>query len=221
MSHFVARLLGKRPSRASIALAAALFFAIAAIAAHAQFGPSTGQIVPSPILRPPAGSRVAIVEFGDLQCPACAAANPVLKEAAAKYRIPWERRDFLIPMHNWSRNAAIYARWFDKKNKSLGDDYRDQVFANQSSIFNPGMLTAFTQRFAQSHGIALPFAIDPQGTLTAEVESDVDLGKRLGIQQTPTVFIVMNGPHGPAYIKVTNVEQDLYNAIDRALAATR
>ncbi len=218
MSRFIARFLGNRPSRASIALAAALFVAVAA---NAQFGPSTGQIVHSSILRPPAGTRVAILEFDDLQCPACAAANPVLKGAAAKYHIPWVRHDFLIPVHNWSRNAAIYARWFDKKNKSLGDEYRDQVFANQNSIYNPAMLGAFTQRFAQSHGIALPFSVDPQGTLAAEVDADVDLGKRLGIEQTPTVFIVMAGPHGPAYIKVLKVEQDLYSAIDQALAATR
>src|SRR5689334_17163620 len=33
-------------------------------------------------LKPPPGQSVAIVEFLDLQCPDCANANPLLKEAA-------------------------------------------------------------------------------------------------------------------------------------------
>src|ERR1019366_10799790 len=63
---------------------------------------------PTPIsnasaLHPPAGARVAIVEFDDLQCPSCATANPTLMQAANTYHIPWIRHDFLIPYHNWSR----------------------------------------------------------------------------------------------------------------------
>ena len=77
-------------------------------------------------LKPPPGARVAIVEFDDLECPACAHANPILKAAAAKYNIPWIRHDFLIPAHVWSRNAAIRARWFDTQSPKLGDEYRDE-----------------------------------------------------------------------------------------------
>lgn len=173
------------------------------------------------VLKPPPGARVAIVEFDDLQCPACAYMNPILKGAAAQYHIPWVRHDFLIPEHNWSRNAAIYARYFDARSKALGDEYRDQVFANQNSIYNPAMLGSFTQRFAQAHGIALPFQVDPQNRFAAEVQADDDLGKRLGITQTPTIYIVMSGVKGQSWIKVQNPEKDLYSDIDRALAETR
>src|SRR5580692_6483072 len=85
-------------------------------------------------LHPPAGARVAIVEFDDLECPYCAEANPLLMQAVARYKIPWVRHDFLIPGHIWSPTAAIYARWFDAKSFRLGGDYRNQVFANQASI---------------------------------------------------------------------------------------
>ena len=128
----------------------ALSFATAALlmatAASAQFGaPPAGTQVHDPsALRPPAGARVAIVEFEDLECPDCARANPVLKQAAATYHIPWVRHDFLIPYHNWSRAAAINARWFDLKGQSIGDDYRDQVFAAQRSIYNNDSLAQFT-----------------------------------------------------------------------------
>ncbi len=64
-------------------------------------------------LRPPAGARVAIIEFEDLECPDCARANPLLKQAAEQYKIPWVRHDFPLPQHDWSFQAAVNARWFD------------------------------------------------------------------------------------------------------------
>jgi len=165
-------------------LAFAFLLSLAAVPLRAQ---TPIQVLDASALHPPAGARVAIVEFDDLQCPACAAANPVLMSAAAKYHIPWVRHDFLIPYHNWSKFAAIDARWFDQKNKWLGDQYRDQVFAAQSSIYNPDTLNQFTQRFAQSHSLALPFAIDPQGKFAAEIAADSDLARRTGIASTPTI----------------------------------
>jgi protein-disulfide isomerase len=172
-------------------------------------------------LKPPTGARVAIVEFDDLQCPACAHANPLLEQAATKYKIPWIRHDFLIPYHNWSRNAAIDARWFDTRSKALGDEYRNEVFANQNSIETPAELMQFTQKFAQSHGVALPFAVDPQGKLLAEVNADIELGKRIGISLTPSIFIVTAGTKGTSSTQVKDPDHDLYTTIDRAIAATR
>ena len=92
--------------------------------ARAQFTPPPpGTQVHDPsVLKPPAGARVALVEWEDMECPDCARANPLLKEAAEKYRIPWVRHDFPLPMHPWSFQAAVNARWFDTKSKKLGDD---------------------------------------------------------------------------------------------------
>lgn len=208
------------PGRARLSLAVALAAAaMAGSAAHAQ-AQSPIQVLDASALHPPAGARVAIVEFDDQQCPACAAANPILKAAAAKYHIPWVRHDFLIPYHNWSRNAAINARWFDLKSKALGDEYRDEVFANQTSIYNPSSLDQFTQKFAQSHGVSLPFAVDPQGKLASEVDADVALAKRTGIASTPTIFIVEAGGKGAPFKQVMNPAQQLYTDIDQAIADT-
>ncbi len=208
--------MNMRFSSSLIALTiAACAFAGGPLAAPAQ---TAMQVLDASALHPPAGARVAIVEFDDLQCPACAAANPTLKAAAAKYHIPWVRHDFLIPYHNWSRNAAIDARWFDEKNKALGDEYRDQVFANQTSIYNPGSLDQFTQKFAQIHGVALPFAIDPQGKLAHEVDADIALAQRTGIKSTPTIFIVTAGGKGAPFTQVLNPAQQLYTGIDQAIA---
>jgi protein-disulfide isomerase len=204
----------------ALGLTSALTLAFLAAAQPSAVAQTPIQVIDAYGLRPPAGARVAIVEFDDLECPACAAANPALKAAAAQYKIPWVRHDFLIPYHTWSRNAAIDARWFDLKSKALGDEYRDQVFASQNSIYNPDVLFQFTQKFAQSHGLALPFAIDPQGALSRDVDADVALAKRTGIHSTPTIFVVAAGSKGVTYTQVLKPSQDLYSDIDKALAST-
>ncbi len=206
MFRFV-RLAHTFPARRSrvglIVCRASLFLSLAAMTlapgASAQFGaPSPGiQVHDTSALHPPPGARVAIVEFMDMECPVCASTNPILLEAAAKYKIPLIRHDFLIPYHAWSPIAAVNARWFDTKSKALGEEYRNQVFANQQSLYNnPEILRQFTQKFADYHHIALPFSLDPQGKLAADVKADNDLGIRMGINATPTVFIVTSGSKG-------------------------
>ena len=212
-----------RPDRTGLflALAAALLVATAA-RAHAQFGapPPGTQVHDTSALRPPAGARVAIVEFEDMECSTCAHINPLLKQAAATYKIPWVRHDFPLPFHNWSMNAAVNARWFDLKSKALGDEYRDQVFANQPSISSPDVLNQFTQKFAQSHNIALPFALDPLGKLAAEVKDDYALGQRVGIMHTPTIWVVTANSKGTPFVEVVD-RGKLYQLIDQAIEDTK
>lgn len=222
MHRFLVRLFPSRHNRIGLLglVPAALLLAMGA-AAHAQFGPSPSTPVHDPsALRPPAGARVAIVEFDDMECPDCAHANPLLKEAAAKYNIPWVRHDFPLSFHIWSMQAAVNARWFDTKSKKLGDEYRDEVFANQPSIVDLMGLRQFTEKFAQSHGIAMPFAIDPQGKLLAEVKADYALGQRIGIEHTPTIWIVTANSKGAPFIEVVD-RTKLFQIIDQALADTR
>lgn len=210
----------KRSSRL-LFLVAAVFFV--AVSARAQFGPSSSgtQVHDASALHPPAGARVAIIEFSDFECPACAHSNPTLMAAEAQYKIPWVRHDFLIPYHQWSPQAAVNARWFDiNKSKAVGDEYRNQVFANQAAIYNLDALRRFTETFAKSHAVTLPFAIDPQGKLLAEVQADSALGSRTGINHTPTIFIVTANSKGAPYIEVERPDSDLYQIIDQALIDT-
>jgi protein-disulfide isomerase len=164
-------------------------------------------------LHPPPGAKVAIVEFADLECPSCAMDNPVIIQAVEKYHVAWVRHDYPLPQHNWSFQAAVNARWFDTKSKKLGDDYRNAVFANQASIESKDDLQRFTQRFAQQHGAALPFVMDPQGKLTADVKADGELATRMGINETPTAWVVTE--HG--YKQITDFK-NLYSMLDQALA---
>jgi protein-disulfide isomerase len=202
----------------AVALAALLG---SSLSAHAQFGaPATTPVHDTSALKPPPGARVAIVEFADMECPDCARANPLVKEAAAHYKIPLLRHDFPLPFHNWSTQAAINARWFDTKGKKIGGEYRDEVFANQPSIVDLNGLRAFTEKFAQDHKLALPFSIDPQGKLAALVRADYALGQRIGIEHTPTIWIVTAHSKGAPFVEVVD-RSVLFQLIDQALEDTK
>jgi protein-disulfide isomerase len=195
-----------------IVLAATLLLALpASVTALAQ-GP-TG-FKDTSMVRAPAGSRVAIYEFEDLECPACAHAFPIVHAAVEKYKIPLLRHDFPLKMHIWSFDAAVIARYIqDKISPQAAEDYRRAVFANQISIASKEDLNAFTQKYFQSHGRVMPFVIDPNGLFAAEVRADQTLGERVGLTQTPTIFIVTQ----KGYTQVSDVSQ-LYAMLDTAIA---
>src|SRR5579863_9601802 len=98
-------------------------------------------------LQPPKGSQLAIVVFEDLQCPKCRHDTPLLEQAAKTYKIPLIIHDYPLPMHNWSYEAAVTARYFTSLSKDLGDQYRDYIYQHQLEII-PQNLRAFSERFA-------------------------------------------------------------------------
>lgn len=186
-------------------LVAILLFSAAGFAqAPAVQGPS--------ILKPPKGAQLAIVVFEDLQCPECSRAAPLLVQASKTYKIPLVRYDFPLPMHNWSFDAAVIARYFDTQSKQLGDEFRDHVFSHQLQIF-PSNLRGFAEKFAMEHKVQLPFVVDPKGELAAKVTADRNLGQRVGIQHTPTIYIVSSKPGGRPFLEVADRSQ-LYQTID-------
>ena len=166
----------------------------------------------NPVLRPPKGAQVAIVVFEDLQCPQCRRVSPILEQASKTYKIPLIRHDFPLPMHNWSYDAAVIARYFDESSKELGNEFRDYIFSNQLEI-NPQNLRGYAEKFAGEHKVELPFVIDPQGKFAAEVNADRDLGRAIKLDHTPTVYVVSNRNPERPYVEMKDVSQ-LYALID-------
>ena len=183
----------------------ALFVSLSSLCAAAQ------DTVDS-VFRPPKGSQVAIVIFEDLQCPMCSRTAPLIEQASKTYKIPVVRHDFPLPMHNWSYQAAIFARYFDTHSKALGNEFRDYIFQNQMEI-NPQNLRAYAEKFANEHKVDLPFIVDPNGKLAAQVNADRDLGKAIKLDHTPTVYIVSSRNPNRPYVEVKDNNQ-LYSTID-------
>lgn len=166
----------------------------------------------NPALKPPRGAQEALVVFEDLQCPQCRNVAPLLRDAGKAYKIPVVRHDFPLPMHNWSFEAAVIAHYFDAQSKQLGYDFRDYIFEHQPEI-TPRNLRSFAERFAADRKITLPFVVDPQGKLAAEVNAERNLGNSVGINHTPTIYVVSAKPGGKPFIEVTDRNQ-LFQTID-------
>ena len=61
----------------------------------------------------------------------------------------------------------------------MGVDFRDYIFENQPEI-TPQNLRSYAEKFAAAHKVDLPFVVDPQGKLAAEVNKDKSLGTQWG-----------------------------------------
>ena len=174
------------------------------------------QFADTSMLKPPAGAKVAIIEWEDLECPYCAHAFPLVQAAVKRYKIPLVRYDIHIPSHMWSHEAALYARYLeDKVSPELATEYRRELFASQVKIANKDDLNKFTKKFFAAHGKELPLLIDPTGQLECGVSAGDARGRRLtAMMYTPLILVVTP----TAWIEVRDVA-DLYQAIDEAEGA--
>jgi protein-disulfide isomerase len=201
-------------NRLLVALAGAAFVlpgVVLPLEAQRAVPPGTGNTFKdTSMIKPPLGAKIAIYEFEDLECPACARAHPIVVQALEHYKIAFVRKDYPLPMHIWSTDAAIWARYLqDKVSPSAAADYRTVVFAAQTGIASKDDLMAFTLKFFQQHGLQMPFVVDPTGEFRKEVFADKAVGEKLGLSQTPTLFVCT--PH--EWVQVTDPTQ-LFQTID-------
>jgi protein-disulfide isomerase len=176
---------------------ASLFVAAAfSVGTWAQ-APTNTAVKDSTPLRPPAGYRVAVVEWQDMECPVCSRAFPIVRQATDDTHAPWVEHDFPIKYHVWSIAAAVAARYIEEaKGRAVADEFRGEVFAAQPYLHTNDDIQTFAQKFAAQHGMQWPFVVDPQGKLRAAVDADEQLGVKVGIDHTPTIFVVTNGRNG-------------------------
>src|SRR5262245_7151051 len=102
-------------------------FATAREKLQGVFGPSRGG--PNP--------PIEIVEFSDLQCPHCKAAQPIIEKLAADFpHVRFTFQEFPLPasLHPWAMKAAQYTDCAARMNKDTFWKYVDAIFENQGSI---------------------------------------------------------------------------------------
>jgi protein-disulfide isomerase len=183
--------------------------------------PAASRAADGSSLKPPPGARVAIVVFEDLECPDCARAYPVIWDAARKYNIPVVLHDFPLQMHPWSFDAAVFARYFDTKSEKLGDDFRGYIFQNQTQIDKQN-LRQWADKFASTNNSPIPFVLDPDGQFKNKIQADRQMGNQIGLQHTPTIFVVGNGGTATPAVEVedrTKLGQIIEDMLQKAPAA--
>src|SRR5882724_5879146 len=183
--------------------------------------PAVSRAADGSSLKPPQGARVAIVMFEDMECPDCARAYPVVWEAAKKHNIPVVLHDFPLQMHPWSFDAAVFARYFDSKSQKLGDDFRSFIFQNQQQIDKQN-LRQWADKFASTNNSPIPYVLDHDGQFKNKILADRQLGTQIGLQHTPTIFVVGNGGAATPAVEVedrTKLDQIIEDMLQKAPAA--
>src|SRR5216684_5994251 len=143
--------------------------------------------------RGPQTPVISIVEFSDLQCPHCKAAQPIVEKLAADFpQVRYVFQQFPLPasLHPWAMKAAEYADCAALVNPAAFWKYVDAIFENQGSI---ALATADDKlkELAAAAGLdagKIASCAAAAGT-EARVKKSMALGKSLDVNQTPTFFI--------------------------------
>lgn len=141
--------------------------------------------------RGPKEAAVTIVEFGDLQCPACKAAQPAIEGLiAAEPNARFVFQNFPLDMHNWAAKGAAYADCVGVASTDAFWKFITQTYATQADITAENVdekLTALAEA-AGLNGVDIAACAKTPGT-EARVEVSLALGKLVGVTGTPTLFI--------------------------------
>lgn len=168
-------------------------------------------------LKPPRGATVAIVMFQDMQCPECSKAYSMVWEIAASHKVPVVLYDFPLPMHNWAFDAAVWARYFDQRSSDLGNDFRKFIYANQIQVSRDN-LQQWAQKFAGENKAAVPLDKDPDGKLSELVKADFALGQRIGVEHTPTIWVIGNGGVSQPLVEEVKDREKLGQMVEEMLS---
>lgn len=142
---------------------------------------------------------VKIVEFGDFQCPACAAASADFRQAqqqnADKVQIIF--RHFPLSQHQNAIAGAIAAEAAGAQGKFW--EMYDSLYANQTQWENLSDPNPTFTNLAKGLGLDLDkFKSDlSSSSLKDKVISDRDYGTALKVDQTPTFYINKKQVLGP------------------------
>jgi len=141
----------------------------------------------------PSNAPVTVVEYADLQCPACARLHEFLeKEFLPKYgdKVRVIFKEFPLPMHDWSTAAAVANECAYQINPSVFPGYRTLIFANQNAI-NASNARERLLALGDEAGVErsrLAECIDSKASLS-QVEAARQEGEDLGVNKTPTTFV--------------------------------
>ncbi len=157
-------------------------------------------------------AAVTLVEYGDYQCPFCAAANPVVRYLEGRYgeTLCVVFRHFpLVEVHPFAATAAEAAEYAG--DHGLFWDMHDAIFANQHQLSVQLVFAiAGTLRLSQ---VGLRDSIT-RSLHADKIQADFIGGVRSGVNGTPTFFV--NGlRHEGSY-----TAPELAASIQAALLAT-
>jgi protein-disulfide isomerase len=140
--------------------------------------------------RGPKDAPVTIVEFGDLQCPACKAAQPTIEALAALPNVRFVFQNFPLEMHNWAAKGAAYADCIGRASNDAFWKFVAKTYETQSDVTAENAdekLTAIADGVGVKGSEIAACAVKVE--TKARVDTSLALGKSVDVSGTPTLFI--------------------------------
>src|SRR3989344_4266800 len=139
-------------------------------------------------------AKVKLVEFSDLQCPACKAAEPIVKQVVEKNKdnsFQFIYRHFPLTQHIHSRKAANFVEYAQTQGKFW--EVHDKLFETQDSWSTLSDPSDYFVNLGAQFGLdkdKIKEAIS-KGEFDQKINDDLAEGNRVGVDATPTFY--MNG----------------------------
>ena len=145
-------------------------------------------------------SSVSVIEYGDFECPACGAYEPVVEQLQKTYgvRVTFAFRQF--PLYQVHQNAMISAQAAEAAaNQGKFWEMHDMLYAKQSdwSGLSPAEAAKKFTTYAQSIGLDVgQFSADLTATSTMErIAKQLASGENAQVDHTPTFFVNLKQYH--------------------------
>jgi len=141
--------------------------------------------------RGPKDAVVTIVEFGDLQCPVCKAAQPGIEAlVAAEPNARFVFQNFPLEMHNWAAKGAAYADCVGRASNDAFWKFVSKTYESQSDITAENAdekLTAIADGVGVKGSDIAACVTKPE--TKQHIDASLKLGKEVDVTGTPTLFI--------------------------------
>lgn len=137
-------------------------------------------------------ASVVLIEYLDFECPVCASYDPVMKQLIEEFgeQVLFVERYFPLIGHKNAMNAALAAQ--AAHNQGQYEKMHDLLFTKQGE-WGDKQFTEMNIFFAYAKEIGLDeeqFKTDMTAKETRErVERDLNAGRQLGVNSTPTFFL--------------------------------
>lgn len=157
--------------------------------------PSEPVSIEGAVLRGNRSAKVALIEFSEFQCPFCArSARDLLPELERRYlrsgKVVLAWRHYPLAIHQHAQKAAEAAECAGREGKFW--EFHDWAFANQNALGVENLRVA-----AKTLGLGPSgFQACLDGETAAKVKADIDFGKALFVDGTPTWFVGIVQPDG-------------------------
>ena len=137
-------------------------------------------------------ASVALVEYGDFQCPACATYYPIVKTLTDDYGEDLKvvyRHIPLVAIHTNAMDAARAAEAAGLQGKFW--EMHDKLYENQKEWENERNPIGFFEKYAEEIELDLEkYKVDfASSGVQDEIDKDIFTANRLGVNSTPTFFL--------------------------------